>query len=180
MAKQTFKASNLRALLAFLLIAVVIGGGALFYYGLGIVRDYSVEVNHRLKDADASGRQVQQLQFLKNQLAQSESLISKADKLFATPGAYQGQVLTDLRSYANKTGLSIESTDFSNPAETGEYSVAVTLRQPVSYRNLIQFLEYVETSLPKLQVSAIELSPASNASADSVSVGTIKINVSVR
>ncbi len=180
MAKQTFKASSLRALLALLLVGVVLGGGALFYQGLGMVREYSVEVSHRLKDADASGQQIQQLQLLKNQLTQSKSLISKADRLFATPSTYQGQVLTDLKRYASKTGLSIDATNFSDPSATGEYSVAVTLGQPVSYPNLIRFLEYVETSLPKLQVSSLTLSPTSSATADSVSVGTIKINVSVR
>lgn len=181
MAKQTSKPQSLRAVLGFLMAVVILGGGALFYFGLDTVRTFSIDVNHRLLDADASGQQIGQLQLLKNQLSESESLVNKADRLFATPNNYQSKTLTDLKNYASKTGLSIGSTDFEDPDQTGLYSVSVKLSQDVvDYSQLIKFLSYIEGNLPKMQVTSIELERANGGDADDVRVGTITINVSVR
>lgn len=179
--KKTFKPQNLRMLLSLLMIVVVLGGGGLFYMGLNTVRDFADEVNRRGKDADASGKQIEQLQVLKGQLAESESLVSKADQIFGTPAGYQSQILTDLKTYASQVGLGLGSTDFSDPKTTGAYTVDVKFSQSViNYSQLIQFLSLTESNLPKMQTISIELSHPQNASANTVQVGTIKFNVSVR
>jgi hypothetical protein len=177
--KQQFRPSNLRTILAVLLVVISVGGGALFYWGLTIVRDYAVTVNQRAVDAVASSKQVQELQVLKNQLTQSDSLISKANQLFASPTSYQAQVLNDVRAYAGAAGLSIANTSFPNTSETGTYSIVLTFKAPVSYSKLITFLNNVEGNLPKLQVSEITLGYV-NGGADSVQVGEVKIQVAVR
>ena len=178
--KKQFKPQNLRAIIATLLVILLLGGGAAFYWGLGVVREYAVEVSHRLADADASGKQIQELQTLKGQLAQSNTLIEKANQLFATPGSYQSRVLADLKSYADASGLSIANTSFSDSAATGVYSITISLKQPVSYSGLIAFLNNVESNLPKLQVSSIALGQAGAGGADQVKTGDIKIDISVR
>ena len=179
-AKKTFNAQSLRALLAFLLVAVILGGGYLFYYGLNQVSDYSVEVNQSLRDADASNKQVSQLQLLKSQLSQSDALISKADSLFSTPGSYQAQANNDLKNYANQAGLSITSIAFDDPATTGSYAATVNFKNPVNYSKLIQFLTLVEGNLPKMNVSALSLKHQPSGSSNDVVVEMIKINISVR
>jgi hypothetical protein len=179
-AKKPFKPQNLQVLLSVLLAVVIIGGGALFYFGLTMVRDYSIEVNHRLQDATASSDQIKQLQLLKGQISQSESLITKADQLFASPSNYQTQTLTDLKNYANQVGLTISSTNFDDPTTTGSYGVTITLAAPVSYKKLIQFLTLVEGNLPKMQVTAVNLKHTPSGNSDSVDAGPIKINISVR
>lgn len=178
--KKTFNAQGLRAVLSFLLIAVILGGGCLFYYGLNEVSDYSVEVNQSLQQADSSGKQVTQLQLLKGQLAQSDTLIAKADSLFASTSSYQGQASNDLKAYANQVGLSIGSTIFDDPATTGIYAVSVSFKNPVSYTKLIQFLSLVEANLPKMQVSTLSLKHQPSGSADDVEVDNLKINIAVR
>lgn len=178
--KKQFKPQNLRTLLATLLILLILGGGAAFYWGLGVVSDYALEVNHRLADADASGKQIQGLQSLKNQLAQSNSLVEKANELFVAPASYQSRVLSDLKSYADAAGLSITNTTFADPSTTGIYSITIQLKQPVSYSGLIAFLNNVEGNLPKLQVSSISLGQAGRGGADVVKTGDIKIDISVR
>lgn len=181
MAKKTFKAQDLRSLLGVLMVLIVLGGVGLFYMGLGMVRDYSVTVTHRLEDADASVQQIDQLQLLRNQLSESESLVNKADRLFATPGNYQSRTLTDLKNYAAKTGLEIGSTSYQHSSQTGLYTVTLSLGQTtVNYGKLIQFLSLIEGNLPKMQVASIQLDRASTGNPDDVEVGTIKINVSVR
>jgi len=178
--KKQFKPQNLRAVLTALLILIVLGGGALFYWGIGVVSEYAVEVNHRIVDANASGKQIEQLQSLKAQLNQSNSLVAKANQIFSTPDTYRAQVQTDVKRYADAAGLSITSTEFSDPASTGAYTMTLTLRSPASYRGLITFLSNIETSLPKLLVSSITLGPPANGGANNVKVGEIKIDVAVR
>lgn len=179
-AKQTSKPLRLKALLFFVLALVILGGAGVFYLGLVQVDKSSTEVSHRLKDAEASGKQIEQLQILKAQITKSGSLIAKADQLFATPATYQSQTLNDLKNYANQVGVTITATSFEDPATTGLYSVTIKLAAPVSYKKLIQFLTLVENNLPKMQVVSIGLKHKVGGSVDDVEVGDIKINISVR
>jgi hypothetical protein len=165
MAAKGIKPQGVRVLLSVILTLVIVAGGAVFYFGLTMVQEYSVEVNNRLIDAEASGAQIQQLQSLRQQIAQNESLIAKADRVFAIP--------------ANQTGLSIRSTDFDDPS-TGTYSVTVRLNSPISYPALIQFITLVEGNLPNMQLASIDLEQVQGGDATTVDVGDIKINISVR
>jgi len=178
--KKQFGPANLRTILAVLLVLIIAAGGAVFYFGLGMVREYAGEVNQSAVDAEASGKQVNQLQVLRNQLSQSNSLVDKANQLFATPGNYQTQVLRDVKNYADAAGLSIASTNFSDPAQSGVYSITVTFKNPVSYTKLIGFLNNIEGNLPKLQVSSIALGHADSPNPEYVQTGEIKIDISVR
>ncbi len=175
--KKEFRPQHLRTVLAFIFVIVLIGGIGLFYVGLGMVKEYSAEVNQRLVDAEASGKQVDELQMLKNQLSQSDSLIKKANQLFATPNSYRAQVLSDVENYATAADLSINRIAFK---EGSEHTVTVTLSSPVSYKSLITFLNNIETNLPKLQVSALSLQTVDATDVDSVGVGNIEIDVLVR
>ncbi len=174
--KKQFRPANLRALLGVLLAIIILGGGALFYWGLNVVRDYAGEVNQKIADAEGSSKQVQNLQSLKAKLAQSTSLIDKANQLFSTPAAYQAQALTDIKRYADAAGLSIASTAFSEDSS----SVTVTFKNPVSLTRLITFLNNVESNLPKLQVSSLSLGRADNGNVNNVKTNDIKIDISVR
>ncbi len=178
--QKQLRAQDVRTGLSVLLVIVLLAGGALFYWGLGLVRDYSVQVDHRLADADASAKQIQQLQVLQSQLHTSNSLVEKANQLFASPNTYQSQVSADIRTYADAAGLAISSTNFSDPAATGTHTITLTFKNPVSYAGLVAFLNNVEGNLPKLQVSSLSLAPADGNNAGKVQVSEIKIDISVR
>jgi len=175
--KKQFKPQDLRSLLLLLFALIALAGAAVFYIGLGIVKEYSVEVNQRLVDADASGKQIEELQTLKSQLVQSNSLVEKANQLFATPSDYRARTLTDIKNYADAAGLALESTKFD---DASEQTVVVKLAPPVSYAKLIAFLSNIESNLPKLQVSSISLGHTEGGAIDSVEVGEINIDISVR
>jgi hypothetical protein len=177
--KKHFRPQDLRTLLSILLIIVAGGGAAVFYLGNTTVGDYAVKVNHRLADAEASGKQVEELQMLKGQLTQSSLLISKADMFFATPIDYQSQAITDLERYADKAGLTITKTTRDDNTQTGRYGVTIRLQQPVTFSRLIGFLNNIEGNVPKMQVSSIKIGPSGNGS-NSVRTGDIKIDISVR
>ena len=180
MKPKGFTPQKLRAFLGFLLILTVIGGGALFYFGIQTVKAYSISVNERLEDATASEKNLEQLQVLKNQLAQSEMLISKAEQLFSTPDTYQARALIDIQNYANQTGISINSRNFETPEGTNLHLLSLSLNNPTNYQSLIQFLTLIEGNIPKMQVYSIDLKHVAGGDANSVEVGDIKINISVR
>jgi len=180
MDKKTFKPQTLRNILYVVFTLIVLGGAGLFYLGLQGLKEYAVEVNHSVADAEASGSQVQALQSLKGQLSQSQALIDKANQMFATPTNYQAQAISDIRTYAAKSGVAVSRTGFEEQTEGPTRTISVSLQSPVSYPRLIQFLDGIEGNIPKMQVSNISLSHVSGAGAGVVNVDEIKIKVSVR
>lgn len=177
--KKQFTAQKLRALLSFLLVVIILGGGAAFYWGLGEVRTYSLSVNHRLIDAEASGKQIEELQTLRRNLTNNNSLVEKADQLFATPSTYQAQASTDINTYASAAGIAIARISFSDPS-SGAHEATISLNNPTSYSGLLTFLNNIEHNIPKMQITSLTLKPADPPSANKVIVGDIKISVSVK
>jgi len=191
MKKSSLTATSLRSLLFFLMVLTVGGVVAGFYFGLERVKEHAVEVSHTVADADASGKRVDELQRLKVALAQSESLVEKANKIFTTEDQYQSQALKDVQKYANDTGITISNTTFdtgtvtpdeSDPTQptSSSHSIVLTLDSPVSYAKLIQFLTLVEGNLPKMQVTSIDLQRPGSVSGDNVTTDTITIAISAR
>lgn len=179
--KTKSKAERLKKVLIGVLVVVVVAFAGTFYVSLQILREYATEVNRRLQDADASGSQVQQLQTLKNQLSQSQVLVDKANSLFATQDNYQSQILTDIRNHASAAGVSVASTEFDPESDgTNQRAVTVKLGEPVEYSKFVAFLSGIESNVPKMQVSSVTLGHIPGGSSESVTVGDIKINISVR
>ena len=171
------------------MFVVIAGAAAGFYFGLQTIRTYALDVSHTVSDANASGKNVEQLSELKQALADREPLVAKANSLFATEATYQSQVLKDLQKYASDAGITISNTSFDKQsasdtapiasAVTSE-SVVVTVSSPVSYARLMKFLDELEGNLPKLQVTGISLSRPANATGDLVATDKITITVATR
>lgn len=185
--KKSMKATSTRNLLTFLLILLIAAVGSGFYYGLQQVRAFSVEVSHTTADANASDSQVTELQKLKQTLAESETLVNKANQVFSTEASYQSQGLKDIQKYAASAGLTISNTNFetqdtvgANVAGNKSHTFIITLQSPVSYQKLIQFLDAVEGNLPKMQIAGIKLERPAGGNASTVAVGDITIAISTR
>ena len=178
--RKGFTPQKMRALLSVMLVLVTLGSGALFYYALGETRKYGTEVNHRLLDADASYEQLSSLQALKTQLTESETLVGKANQLFATPDNYQAEALAAVRNYATVAGLSITNTRFAD-AEDGSKTIVISFNEgSVTYDKLIYFLRNVEENVPKLQVTSLPVSHITGGDSNSIKVGDITIKIYVR
>lgn len=202
--KKTMKATSFRNFLAFLMVAIILAAGAGFYFGLRIVKQYAVDVSHTIADANASGTSVQQLNTLKTQLAERQSLVEKANQLFATPDTYQTQGLKDIQQYASNAGVVITNTEFTKAATTptattspvaitttggtasasSANNIVVTLQSPVSYTKFLNFLSEIEGNVPKLQITGMSIgrpsATADTTSDDDVVVDKITIMVATR
>lgn len=177
---KSFKPQTLRGILYFVLSIIIIGGAGLFYLGLQDIKEYATQVNHTIEDAEASQTQVQALQGLKGQIAQSEQLISKANQMFATPQNYQSQAIGDINAYASVSGVVVSQTSFDPDTPGPTRTMTISLQSPVSYTGLVRFLDSIEGNLPKMQVSDIRLSHAPGRGADVVNVEDIKLTIAVR
>jgi hypothetical protein len=176
-------ATTTRNILATALVIITLASAAGFYFGLEYIRSYAVEVSHAVTDANASGKSVDELSQLKAQLASAQTLVTKADKLFATPSTYQTQALKDVSKYAAESGVTISSIDSSQApsgAAGSTYSEVITVQSPVSYAKFLKFLDAIEGNLPKMQITGITIGRPSDANGDQITTDKITITVSVR
>lgn len=187
MSKTSTKATSLQKVLAFLLVLAIAGAAGGFYYGLQETRQYAVEVANTVKDAEASGKQIEELRQLQQTLAQADSLVQKANRIFTTEDAYQSQIVRDLQQYSETAGITITKTDFPAPTESfggiglaGDRLVVIGLAQPVSYSGLIRFLYLVEGSIPNMQPLEVSVARPDAVSGDTVTTGDITIRISLR
>jgi len=176
-------ATATRNILAFLLVIITIGAAVGFYFGLQIIKDYSLEVTHTVSDSNASGERIEQLGQLKRQLADAKVLVAKAEKLFSTPATYQTQVLKDVSKYASETGVTISNISSATPVAgetTTGSSQIITIQSPVSYLSLLKFIDAIEGNLPKMQITGINIGRPTSASGDSVTTQKITIMVATK
>lgn len=178
--RKGFTPQKMRTLLAVVLVFVVAGSAGLFYLGLQETKRYGIEVNHRLLDADASYEQLSSLQALKNQLTESETLVTKANLLFATPDNYQAEALDAVRNYATVAGLSITNTRFADAADGSKTVVLSFNESSVTYDKLIYFLQNVEENVPKLQVTSLPVESIEGGGSNSIKIGDVVIKIFVR
>jgi hypothetical protein len=179
MKSRTLTASGFRTILIIGLFIVASFGTALFWLTDDYLRSYAVEVNHTSVDASASQNNVQTLQKIQQDLATKKDIVDRASGIVAGSKSYQyqDQIIKDLNDYAAKSGLTITNLDFSATAPTGgttqtktpaaavaptisgvkSVSVNVTLKNPMSYNNILKFIQSIEQNLTKMQISKIGL-----------------------
>jgi hypothetical protein len=193
MKKSAMTASRLRGILIFCIIAGVILACVGFYFANQFLTGYAVTVSHALADSTASSNNVSVLQTIQKELNDQESVESKAADVVSPLGTYQSQVITDLDNYASLTGVSITNYSFGAASATAAApvatagagtaptsSVVVTVTSPVSYTSLLKFIRAIENNLPKMQITSLNISTASDAKSDDVSTQTLTINVFTR
>jgi hypothetical protein len=179
--KKAMKASSLRSFLVVLIVILIIAVAGGFYLGFQQIRLFAIEVSHTAVDADASGKQIEELQILKQQLEERDKLVAKANKLFATPNNYQSRALSDVQKYAQTYGVTILNTNFEPSAEeTIGNTFVITLKSPVNYTKLLNFLDAIEGNLPKMQVTSVSLGHTTSGSGSNVTTEAIKIGISTR
>ena len=153
-------------------------GTALFWATDDYLKQFAVEVNHTNVDANASRDNIQTLQKIQDELAAKRSIVDRASSIVAESKSYQyqDQIIKDLNDYATKSGISIINLDFSDktapatgspagaqapatvaPVINGvkSISVNVAIKNPVSYTNMLKFIQSIEQNLTKMQISKI-------------------------
>lgn len=190
--------SKLRILLSAALVAVIIAGGVLLYFVYNKLGQTAEETGSQVATAREGQNTLQRLQNLQQELDDRRDEINRASQVMANSQnyAYQDRLVSDLTVYANRANLSISNISFSGqggstggtaaPSGGGAPTAApglksttvdVTLENPVNYRNLLNFLHYVEQNLTKLKVSKVTMTKSEGSS---VTVDVLSLEVYVR
>lgn len=173
---------NILSMLVFVLIALSVVG---FYFAQNWLLDFAVSISHTVADSNASGGNLQSLSQLEKELADRQDVIVKASTLIAPVGTYQSQAIQDLNKYAADAGISISNYGFTQPGAatattkgaSGGSLITATLASPVSYTRLLKFMDSVESNLPKMQISSVNLGRVSGGDSDSVRIDQLTIEV---
>lgn len=195
MKKYPLTASRLRITLSISLFVIVGGATVLAYFAYSELEKVAVNVSHTVVDASASQNNIQTLQQIQQKLAGEQAVIDRANSIVADSQSYQyqDQILTDLKDYANKAAITITNIDFSaaataaqptastatTPAPMGvkSTSVSITLKNPISYNNLLRFIKSIEQNLTKMQISKVGLSKGVSGNDVSSDILTIEVYI---
>lgn len=190
--------TSLRLILSLSLFVITGIGGAAFTFISENLMNVAVEVSHKVIDANASQDNLQTLKTIQTQLEQKKDVVERARSIVADSQSYQyqDQIITDLSDYAKRSNIEITNMDFSATTQTGaaattpsalkvpvpsgvkSTSVSITLKNPVNYNNLLQFIYSIEQNLTKMQVSKIGLSK--DATGGGITSDLLSIEVYVR
>lgn len=166
MKKTKFNSTSLRAsliLLVLLMIAVLAGG---FYYAQNWLNDMAVEVNKTSTEL-AKNDNIQAQANLNKQITDLKPVELKASGLLSSSSVFQNTVTADVSRYATNTGIEIEGVSpsqlpvgatVSNVLGVNAQYIKVTLKNPVPYNNLIKFMKAIETNIPKMRLTGVNIS----------------------
>lgn len=167
------------------------------------LKEYATQVNQISSEATASQDSVQTLQKTKQELDAQKDIVAKAASIVADSQGYkyQDQIIKDLNAYASASGLTITNFSFAStaatpaapaaPAASGgaaattpaatvpsgvkSTSASITLKAPINYVNLLQFIHSIEQNLTKMQISRVSLTKGATPS--EVNTDTLEIQV---
>lgn len=168
--------SSLNAFLKTFVVIAIVAISAGFYVSYGQLKDLSDSITLTSSKTITDTASVQNL---KSKLTEYQPYLNKAANITVNADTYTNEITSDISSYADKSGVSIAGYNTS-PAATAAMNssgiadvnsrfITVTIKNPVTYTNFVHFLSYIESSLPKMQVTGIKISP--------VDLGSSKINV---
>lgn len=162
------KATYLRNIMIVALIVMVgvsVGG---FYYAQDWFQKYATSSNINAVDPMTGARIEQGQNQIQNNDPDQQIATNKANSLVAPSLNYQSKIEQDLNKYASVTGVTITKTNTSSISpETLSggiklNTITITLGNPVAYTSLIKFLKTVETNIPKMQLTGINISQSAN------------------
>lgn len=183
--------TRLRIILSTSLALIVLAGAGIFYLAYNKLGDTAAETGASAAQARESQDTLQRLQLLKRELEEKKDIVARASNVMANSQnyAYQDLLVRDLTVYANRADLTIKNISFSGqgtPATDGAAAPAtgprtatvdITLDTPVDYRNLLNFLHYVEQNLTKLKVGRVSMTKSDS---NGVMIDALNLEVYVR
>lgn len=176
---RPFTATQLRLLLSVSMFVIAVLAGVGFVFVNSQLKQYAIQVSHVAADASASRDNLQNLQAIEKQLEEDQDIVQKTNSIVAESQSYQyqDQIITDINNYASRAGIGITDINFSSqttssnttpgtstpstqivPSGVKSSSVAITLKNPINYDNMLRFIRSIEQNLTKMQVSRINLS----------------------
>ena len=202
-------AQKLRLLLLGSMALLIVIAGAIFIFTKGMLAQYAADVEKVSNTAESSSKNLTALSMLKTKLAEDNDAVERTRNLVAESQsyAYQDQIIKDITTFAQKSGVSISGFQFNSEntatagsaataqsqagtsAATGQattpqvsglktVSVSVNLKSPLEYKDIMDFVHMIEQNLTKMQLAGITMNR--DAASDKVSVSSLTVEVYTR
>ena len=186
MKKSSIKATSLRSAMSVAVFIIIILSSVGFYYAQNWLNQLAIEIGSTVSESTA-GNDDQALKQLQDDIAKNQISANKASSIIASNQNYKSLIVEDLNKYTSSTGVSMVKYEWNQSVPAGTTALAaidgvssdyitITLGNPVTFTNLMQFIKAIESNLPKMQITGINLSRDSN-SANAVTVEPITIGV---
>lgn len=129
-----------------------------------------VQVDHLKIDSEINQQGIENAQKLQRALDQNKDSVARAAAIVADTKyyEYQDQIVKDITSYAQASGLTVLGFDFSTaaaaPTKSGSIKglktmvAHISIQSPVQYTNYLRFLKLIERNLTKMQVTQMDIS----------------------
>ena len=169
-------AVTMRIVFALSLVIILVGMGAIVYFGYTMLQGTAEEVSKIQTEAKAVDAKVQNLARLEKEMEKYKDSVAKARQLVAETQQYQyqNQIISDLTTYANQSGVGIEGFTFasgsagsksssgSSGANSGagpkSMKVSVRLNEKTDYMALLRFMHLIEQNLTRMQIASVSMS----------------------
>jgi hypothetical protein len=185
MKKSKLSAKGLRMILIVLIFAIIGLSVTGFYFAQKWLLYQATLISQTVAESNSSNNNLKDTQQLQKELAAQQAVSAKADALRADPQTYQNKSITDINTYAKAAGIQISNYSFAQTASAGEAAartspITATLSSPTSYQGLLKFMSYIESNVPKMQVSSLNLGRIDGGSSDTVRIDQITIEVYIQ
>lgn len=198
-------AVTMRIVFALSLVLILVGMGGIVYFGYTMLQGTAEEVSKIQTEAKAVDAKVQNLARLEKEMEKYKDSVAKARQLVAETQQYQyqNQIINDLTTYANQSGVGIAGFTFtsgsagakSNSGSSGtsgtnnssgsnsaagpkSMKVSVRLNEKTEYMALLRFMHLIEQNLTRMQIASVSMSKAEGVG--QVSTQTLDVEVYVR
>lgn len=158
-----------------------------YVFGSNIIGGLSKETSELAKKVKVSDDEIAKMESIKQQKANIEDITKIIDHLTANKkdNYHQDIIISTLNSLANASGLTINQVSFTQPKTTNFDSVkaVISLAMPISYDNLMTFVQLIENSLLRMQILNIDIQSSrseKNEVHNAVTVNGIGIKIYVK
>jgi hypothetical protein len=159
------------------LAAILLIGGAGFYFTSDFLNQKAIEVDHARIDAELSQSDINNLKKLEQELKVQADVVSRASQIVANNAEFkfQDKVITDIDRLANLSGVTVTGYTFESPTAVAPVApttkvtntpkgakktiITLALKSPMSYDSYLRFLKAIEQNLTRMQVTGVNLSP---------------------
>lgn len=196
-------AQKLRILLLVGIALLIVISGVGFWFVHKQLTSFAEQVRASTATANASTQDLANLQSLKTQLAEDADTVERTKNIVADSQyySYQDQIIKDINTYASRAGVTITGFTFgagtSGPGSQSavgngaanavgakpvpglkSVSVSVTIKSPVKYNSIMNFIHSIEQNLTKMQLAGISLTK--DPQSDNVTANSLTLEVYTR
>ena len=184
--KKGITPAQLRIVLALALVLAIGAGIGGFILLRGVLASKATEISHIATEVRNLSDNIRKLEAAEKNLKANQDVEIKAQEMLAQSQSYQyqDQIITDLKSIAQSSGVTIKNVDFTiaqtatpaAPAATPEQDTpgvatptttlpgginqtkaTISIESPVAYNNLLKFIRALESNSMKMQVSKVTI-----------------------